>query len=69
MPVMEYLKGKVLEEHENGDFVVSLHLPENERMWFSLLLGFGDKVKVLEPQELKDRLLQKASEIQNLYID
>lgn len=67
MHVMEYLKGKVLEEHENGDFVILLHSPENERMWFSLLLGFGDKVKVLEPQELKDRLLQKACEIQNLY--
>jgi len=64
---MEYLKGRVLEEHENGDFIISLHYPENERMWFSLLLGFGDKVKVLEPQELKDRLLQKANEIQNLY--
>jgi predicted DNA-binding transcriptional regulator YafY len=38
-------------------------------MWFSLLLGFGDNVKVLEPQELKDRLLQKVSEIQNLYKD
>lgn len=67
IPVIEYLKGSVLEEHENGDFVISLHLPENERMWFSLLLGFGDKVKVLEPQELKDRLIQKACEIKNLY--
>ncbi|MEG6613316.1 YafY family protein [Pseudoclostridium thermosuccinogenes] len=67
VPVMEYLKGRVLEEHETGDFIISLHYPENERMWFSLLLGFGDKVKVLEPQELKDRLLQKANEIQNLY--
>ncbi|NJD01710.1 MAG: YafY family transcriptional regulator [Ruminiclostridium sp.] len=69
IPVMEYLKGKVLEEYKNGDFIISLHLPENERMWFSLLLGFGDRVKVLEPQELKDRLLQKAGEIQNLYKD
>lgn len=34
IPVMEYLKGRVMEEHENGDFVISLHLPENERMWF-----------------------------------
>lgn len=67
IPVMEYLKGKVLEEHKNGDFVISLHLPENERMWFSLLLGFGDMVKVLEPQELIDQLLQKSSEIRNLY--
>lgn len=69
IPVMEYLKGTVMEEHENGDFIILLHLPENERMWFSLLLGFGDKVKVLEPQGLKEQLLQKVSEIQNLYKD
>lgn len=69
IPVMEYLRGEIIEEHENGDFIISLHYPENERMWFSLLLGFGDKVKVLEPQELKDRLIKKAYEIQNLYKD
>lgn len=68
-PVMEYLKGKIMEERQNGDFIISLHYPKNERMWFSLLLGFGDKVKVLEPQELKDRLIIKACEIQNLYKD
>lgn len=65
--VMEYLKGQILEEHENGDFIVSLHLPENERMWFSLLLGFGNKVEVLEPLELKNRLIDKACEVLNLY--
>ena len=66
-PVNEYLGGTVVEEYENGDFVILLHLPENERMWFSLLLGFGSKIKVLEPQELKNRLLQNACDLQSLY--
>ncbi len=69
IPVMEYLKGKILEEYGNGDCIVSLHLPETERMWFSLLLGFGDKVEVLEPLELKGRLIEKACEILKLYKD
>lgn len=69
IPVMEYLKGKILEEYENGDCIVSLHLPETERMWFSLLLGFGDKVEVLEPLELKGRLVEKACEVLKLYKD
>lgn len=69
IPVMEYLKGKIMEEYENGDCMVSLHLPENERMWFSLLMGFGDKVEVLEPLELKSRLFEKAHEIIKLYKD
>lgn len=69
IPVMEYLKGIILEEHVNGNCIVSLHLPENERWWFSLLLGFGDQVEVLEPLELKNRLVEKACEIIELYKD
>jgi len=34
-----------------------------------MLLGFGDSVKVLEPQEVIDMLKEKALQIQNLYRD
>lgn len=64
---LEYLSSKIEKEYENGDVLLSMHVPENERMWFSLLLSFGDKVEVLEPPELKYRLLQKAEEIFKLY--
>lgn len=57
---MEYMKGKLVEEHENGDFVIVTHVIENEHRWLFLLLGFGDLVKVLEPQEII---------VQNLYSD
>ena len=66
-PAMEYLKGSIVEERENGDFVMVMNGVENERMWFSLLLGFGASVQVLEPQEIIDRLKEKSQEIQNLY--
>lgn len=69
VPIMEYMEGKVVEECENGDFVIVTHGIENERMWFSFLLGFGDSVKVLEPQEIIDMLKEKAVQIQNLYRD
>ncbi len=67
VPAAEYLKGKIMEEYENGDFVMEIEGYENERMWFSLLLGFGAQVKVLEPQEIVDQLLEKSAEIQKLY--
>jgi len=67
VPVTEYLKGKIIEERENGDFVMVMHGVENERMWFSLLLGLGDLVEVLEPQEIIDMLKEKSEQIQNLY--
>ncbi|BDF34714.1 MULTISPECIES: isochorismatase family protein [Extibacter] len=57
---MEYMKGKIVEERENGDFVIVTRGIENDRMWLSMLLGFGDSVKVLEPQEVIDMLMEKT---------
>lgn len=65
--VSEYLKGQIVEELNNGDCILSMHVPANERMWFSLLLGFGDQITVIEPDELRIRLADKAKEILNLY--
>lgn len=67
--IMEYMRGKIIEERENGDFVIATYGIENERMWLSLLLGFGDSIEVLEPQEVIDMLKEKALQIQNLYGD
>ena len=67
VPVLEYLNSRIVEERDNGEFVLELHVPENERMWFSLLLSFGNEVKVLEPSTLKDRLVEKSKEIIDLY--
>lgn len=64
--VLEYLNGTILEEYENGDFLLALHVPF-ERMWFSLLLGFGDQVQVLEPEDVKVLLKEKAKEILSVY--
>jgi predicted DNA-binding transcriptional regulator YafY len=63
---MEYIKGNIVLEHENGDFVITMNVPF-ERMWFSLLMGFGNQVQVLEPDELKTMLKQKAEDILSLY--
>lgn len=65
--ILEYIKGKIINEYDNGDFLLALHVPKNERMWFSILLGFGNNITVIEPDELKNRLKEKAIEILNLY--
>lgn len=66
MQVQEYFKNGEITELDNGDIILKLHVPF-ERMWFSLLLGFGNKVQVLEPEEIKMELLKKAYEIIELY--
>lgn len=59
---LEYLNGRIVEERENGDFIFAMDVPW-ERMWYSLLLGFGGQITVLEPEALKTMLRQTAEEI------
>lgn len=66
---IEYLKGNIELEYENGDFIMNLHLPENEQLWFGTLFSFGKLVKVIEPEALKEKLCDKSREILNLYHD
>jgi len=63
----EYLSGNVTEILENGDFILKFCPIESERVWFAMLLSFGDCVKVLEPEELKTRLTDTAKKILSLY--
>ena len=64
--VMEYLGGNIVKEYENGDFLLSMHTMD-ERLWFSLLLGFGDSVEVIEPESLRIRLKNLGEKIVDLY--
>jgi len=64
----EAFPGSEISELDNGEIIIRLRVPENERMWFAALLSFGDKITVLEPEELKEKLIEKANEILNLYL-
>jgi len=63
----EYLSGTITETYENGDFIMRIHATEDERMWFAMLLSFGNMVKVLKPVELKNRLMETAENILSVY--
>jgi len=64
---IEYLNGVVESQKQNGDFILRLHLPENEQLWFGSLLSLGNSVEIIEPESLKIRLCQKCSGILHLY--
>ena len=63
----EYLNIKITKEFENGDFEIRLHVPENETFWFGVLLSFGKKVKVLEPQGIVNKMKQTCEEVLKIY--
>lgn len=54
---------------EIGDnkLVFEFSVPENERGWFGMLLSFGNKVLVMEPEALKQRLIHHAEQIIEAY--
>lgn len=62
---LEYLNCEIVEERENGDFIITMSVPF-ERMWFSLLMGFGNQIEVLEPEELKIMRMQINMRIRKL---
>jgi predicted DNA-binding transcriptional regulator YafY len=66
---MEYLNGTVESELENGDFIFTFTVPENELFWYGVLLSFGNKINVLEPQELRQRIRRTCQDILQDYKD
>lgn len=67
MRVAEYLKGRVLEELPDGGSLMELTVVEEEHFWLGTLLSLGDSVKVIEPEDIRRRLLDAAEKIVSLY--
>lgn len=65
--VMEYLNGIVIREFANGDILMKLTVVENEQFWLGTLLSLGDNVEVLEPENVRSRLIESAEKIVSLY--
>lgn len=63
----EYLNIEIIEEMENGDFVFCLQVPEKETFWYGVLLSFGNNVKVIEPQNIVNKIKKSCREILEVY--
>ena len=63
----EYLNGRITQEFENGDFEFSFSVPEYETFWYGVILSFGNKAKIIEPKEIKERIIKTCKEIQMEY--
>lgn len=65
--VIEYLNGVVIKEYSNGEYLMELTVVENEQFWFGSLLSFGDNVEIIEPVEIRERLVDAAQKILSIY--
>jgi predicted DNA-binding transcriptional regulator YafY len=57
----------MVEELDNGDFIYELHVPEDEHFWYGTVLAFGNKIKVIEPPDLIERICRNCNEILKQY--
>lgn len=48
-------------------FGMDLLVPESEKGWFHILLGYADKVIIVEPDSLRQRIVAHANAIINKY--
>lgn len=44
-------------------YQISLDIIESERLWFALMLSFGNDIKILEPQHIRERILGHGKNI------
>lgn len=65
--IEEYFPNAKTVEHGDGKFILQFPGVMNEVFWKGLLFTYGNKVKIIEPEELKMEFMSKAKEIIDMY--
>jgi len=65
--IEEYFPNAKITILENGNYLLETYLPDYENVWKGIFLSFGNKIEILEPENLKQEFLKKAEEIIFLY--
>lgn len=69
MQAIEYLNGRVLEEFQDGELLMELNVIESENFWFGMLLSLGDQIKIVEPERIRNRVIDAARRVISIYED
>ena len=65
--IKEYLNGQLIATFEDGSAIMEIHIVENEQWWIGFVLSQGKEVEVIEPQHIKERIIDCAKDILFLY--
>ena len=65
--IKEYLNGRLIDTFEDGSAIVEIHIVENEQWWIGVVLSQGKEVEILEPEHIKERIINSAKDILFLY--
>lgn len=56
----EYFPEEEKAASKEGHYIMNLHVPPNERLWQALLISMGDKVKIIEPEYYRQKLIETS---------
>lgn len=65
--IEEYFPNAQITESEADNFILQFPGVMSEVFWKGLLFSYGNKIKIIEPEELKFEFMSKAKEIIDMY--
>ena len=52
---------------DDGSAIMEIHIVENEQWWIGVVLSQGKEVEIIEPEHIKERIINSAKDILFLY--
>lgn len=65
--IKEYLNGQLIEAFDDGSAIMEIHIVENEQWWIGVVLSQGKEVEIIEPEYIKERIINCAQDVLFLY--
>lgn len=65
--IKEYLNGQLIETFEDGTAFMEIRIVEDEQWWIGVGLSQGNEVEVIEPEHIKNRIIECTKDILFLY--
>lgn len=65
--IKEYLNGQQIKNCDDGSSIMEIHIVEKEQWWIGVVLSQGKEVKIIEPEHIKERIINSAKDILFLY--
>ena len=65
--IKEYLNGQLIETCDDGSAIMEVHIVEKEQWWIGVVLSQGKEVEIIEPEHIKEWIINSAKDILFLY--
>mgnify|MGYP004458158199 FL=1 len=65
--IKEYLNGQQIKNCDDGSSIMEIHIVEKEQWWIGVVLSQGKEVEIIEPEHIKERIINSAKDILFLY--